>query len=86
MLASDYLGRTVRDADGQELGRVADLIAQVGEDGTPRMVAVLVTPRWRGRLLGYERPGVQGPWVFDKLAGWLHRGTREIPWDEVRWE
>ncbi len=85
MLASDYLGQTVHDADGTPLGRVADLITRPDAEGRPRVVAVLVTPRWRGRLLGYERPGVQGPWVIEQLARWLHRGTREIPWEDVRW-
>ncbi|MGW4210906.1 PRC-barrel domain-containing protein [Lentzea sp. NPDC004789] len=85
MLASDYLGRVVHDGSGRELGRVADLIAHVGQDGVPRVTGVLITPRWRGRLLGYERPGVQGPWLLERLARWLHRGTREIPWDEIRW-
>ena len=82
--ASSYLGRTVRDADGRELGRIADLIARTGPDGVPQVVAALVTPGHRGRLLGYERPGIQGPWIIERLAGWLHRGTREIPWRDVR--
>jgi sporulation protein YlmC with PRC-barrel domain len=85
MLASDFLGRVVHDRSGRELGRVADLITRVGPDGVPRVTGVLITPRWRGRLLGYERPGVQGPWLLERLARWLHRGTREIPWDEIRW-
>ncbi|WNV83019.1 PRC-barrel domain-containing protein [Umezawaea sp. Da 62-37] len=82
MLASDFLGRTAYDADGIELGRVADLIA--GPDG--RVRAVLVAPPRRGRMLGYERPSVRLPWAFEWLARLLHRGTREVEWSTVRWE
>jgi hypothetical protein len=30
-----------------------------------------------------ERPGIQGPWLLERLAGWLHPGVREVPWNEV---
>jgi sporulation protein YlmC with PRC-barrel domain len=82
MSASDLLGRTAYAADGAELGRVVDLIA--GPDG--RIVAVLVAPPRRGRLLGYERPGAQMPLAIEWLARLLHRGTREVEWSAVRWD
>jgi hypothetical protein len=85
MLASDLLGRTVSDRAGHPLGRVADLLTERDEDGRPRVVRVLVTPRWRGRLLGFERPGSQRPWLLERLAGVLHRGTREVAWEDVDW-
>ncbi|MET9631177.1 PRC-barrel domain containing protein [Lentzea sp. NPDC006480] len=85
MLASDLLGRTVRDRAGRPLGRVADLLTEADEHGRQRIVRVLVTPRWRGRLLGYERPGIQRPWVLERLSRVLHRGTREVPWDDIDW-
>jgi sporulation protein YlmC with PRC-barrel domain len=84
MKASELLGRTARDTDGRPLGRVADLITTTGSDGSQYIYAVLVTPRHRGRLFGYERPGMHGPWLIEHLTWWLHRGTREIPWSEVR--
>jgi hypothetical protein len=83
MKASDYLGRTAHDADGRPLGRIADLITTTAPDGTHYIHAALVTPRHRGRLLGYERPGFHGPWLIERIANWLHRGTREIPWTDV---
>ncbi|HEX7303842.1 PRC-barrel domain containing protein [Lentzea sp.] len=85
MLAGDLLGRTVHDREGRPLGRVADLLTEVDENGRHRVVKVLVTPRWRGRLLGFERPGGRPPWVFDRFSRVLHRGTREVGWDEVDW-
>jgi GNAT superfamily N-acetyltransferase len=82
--ASDLLGRHAYDADGRDLGVIADLLARPsGRDGA-RIYAVLVTPGHRGRLLGYERPGIQGPWLLERFADWLHRGTREIPWAQLR--
>jgi sporulation protein YlmC with PRC-barrel domain len=82
--ASELLGRTAYAADGQVLGRVADLVTRPDAHGVPRLHAALVTPGHRGRLLGYERPGIQGPWVIEQIARWLHRGTRELPWTDVR--
>ncbi|PWW53167.1 hypothetical protein [Actinokineospora spheciospongiae] len=85
MRASDLLGRTVLDRDGTPLGRAVDLLAAPGADGVPVITAVLVAPRHRGRLLGYERPGIHRPWVIERIALFLHRGLREVPWDEVCW-
>jgi hypothetical protein len=84
MRASDYIGRTAYDPEGRPLGRVADLITTRDAEGRFRVTAALITPRHRGRLLGFERPGIQAPWVLEKLSRLLHRGTREIPWSDLR--
>jgi hypothetical protein len=81
MLASDLLGRTAHAPDGTPLGRIADLIT--GPD--LRVTALLITPHRRGRLFGYERPGMQHPWLLEQFVRLLHRGTREIPLSQVRW-
>jgi hypothetical protein len=83
MRAGELIDRTAYDAAGRPLGRIADLLTRRAPDGSWYIYAALVTPRRRGRLFGYERPGIQGPWLIERLAGLLHRGTREIPWDEV---
>ncbi|MFC3897478.1 hypothetical protein ACFOWZ_38895 [Lentzea rhizosphaerae] len=44
-----------------------------------------VSPRWRGRLLGFERPGIQPPWLLERIERVLHRGTHEVEWDDVDW-
>ncbi|WP_440902677.1 PRC-barrel domain-containing protein [Actinosynnema sp.] len=84
MLASELIGRTARDASGRPIGKVADLITRVDERGRPRVVAALITPGHRGRLLGYERPGIRLPKALEFLALALHRGAREVPWEELR--
>ncbi|MDQ0380701.1 PRC-barrel domain-containing protein [Amycolatopsis thermophila] len=83
--ASELLGRRVYDERGRRLGKVTDLITRLDSLGQEQTVAVLVTPGRRGRLLGYERSSQRGPWLLAWLAAVLHRGTREVPWSEVRW-
>jgi hypothetical protein len=81
--ASDLLGATAHDAQGRTLGTIDELICRPDASGVPRITEVLVSDRRRHRLLGYERPGIQGPWVLERLAGYLHRGARTIPWAEI---
>jgi sporulation protein YlmC with PRC-barrel domain len=82
--ASDILGRTVHDGAGNRLGRIADLVTEPGPDGTERVVAaIVVQDRW-GRLLGYERAETSGPWLLERLAGFiLRRNTTRIPWTNL---
>ncbi|WP_433221743.1 PRC-barrel domain-containing protein [Dactylosporangium sp. CS-047395] len=77
--ASDLIGRTVTGPDGRHLGRVADLITDNGA-----IVAVIVTRGPWGRLLGYERDQVSGPWLLEVLARRiLRRDSTEIPWADA---
>jgi sporulation protein YlmC with PRC-barrel domain len=79
--ASALLGRRVRTADGRDLGRVADIETDLGPDGRPRVTALVVTARPWGRLLGYERDEVVGPWILEHLARRiLRRNTQRVPW------
>jgi hypothetical protein len=81
---SELIGSTVRDLDGRPLGRVADMITEPDEAGRPKVVEVIVSPRRTGRLLGYERPGVDQPWLIEVVARRLYRGSRRLPWSQVR--
>jgi hypothetical protein len=81
--ASDLLGATAISASGAPLGRISELLCETGPDGVPKIVEVEVTRGRRLRLLGYERAGIQGPWVLEKLASWLHRHTQTIPWQDL---
>jgi sporulation protein YlmC with PRC-barrel domain len=77
----DLVGRSVADVDGKPLGRIADLVV----DERRRITAVIVVHgRW-GRLLGYERDEMRGPWVLEQLARRVwRRNAVEIPWERLR--
>jgi sporulation protein YlmC with PRC-barrel domain len=83
--ASELLGREVRDPDGQIIGRVADLHTERDPAGRERLTAAIVTSgRW-GRLLGYERDEITGPWLLEKLAYYvIRRHTRHVPLNELQ--
>jgi hypothetical protein len=80
--ASELLGAVAYDRAGQRLGIVTELICEPSRDGA-RVVTALVSTRRRHRLLGYERPGIQGPWLLERLADWLNRGSREYAWSDL---
>jgi hypothetical protein len=83
--AGRLLGREVRHRDGRVLGRIADLHTTRDDDGREYITAAIVTSgRW-GRLLGYERDEVTGPWLVERLARYvLRRHTHHVPFDELR--
>jgi len=78
--ASAILGRRAYGPDGDDLGRVADLVV---EDLT--VVAAIVTKGPWGRLLGYERESARGPWLLEVLArAVLRRESRRVAWEDLR--
>jgi sporulation protein YlmC with PRC-barrel domain len=83
MRTSDLIGRAAYDRDGRPLGRIIDLLTKPTADGYV-VHAALVTPGREGRLLGYSRPGFEGPWLIQRIVERLHRGTREIAWADLR--
>lgn len=83
MRANDLITRRVRDRSGAELGRIVDLVTEPDQAGLPVVVAVVVTPHWRGRLLGYNKPQVRGLWLLALGAKLLYHGTREVPWRDI---
>ena len=52
---STVVGRPLRDADGERLGKVEDLIVRLGGVGYPPITGVLVTVAGRQSYLGVER-------------------------------
>jgi hypothetical protein len=84
MRAHDAITRDAYDAAGRRLGRIVDLVTEPDGQGRPRVVAAIVAPHWHGRLLGYERTGARGPWLVERVARWLYRGHREVPWARLR--
>jgi hypothetical protein len=77
--ASDVLGRRVVVA-GRDVGRVVDLVT---EDGV--IVAAVAVRGPCGRLLGYGREQVRGPWLIETFARWvLRREMTTLDWEDVR--
>ncbi len=82
---SQLLGRPAYDLAGQYLGRVADLIVTPDAQDRPQLTDVIVTRGLWGRLLGYERAEMRGPWLLEALARRvLRRDMRRLPWSTLR--
>jgi CBS domain-containing protein len=58
---STVVGRPLRDADGERLGKVADLIVRLGGTGYPPITGFLVTVAGRTSYLGVDRVSDIGP-------------------------
>ena len=87
MRASDVLGRRAVDGAGRDLGRIVDIMCETHDPKQPEVVAVLAVRGPWGRLLGYQREQVRGPWILEKLAEWvMRRRTTTVPWRSLRWE
>ena len=86
MRASDLIGRVAYDRDGNPIGNITELLMRPSARGSEGYVvyAAMITPGHTGRLLGYSRPGIQGPWLIERIAKWLNGGTREVPWADIR--
>jgi sporulation protein YlmC with PRC-barrel domain len=79
--AGDLIGRRAYGPDGEDLGRIADLVV---DDDTTIVAAIVTRGPW-GRLLGYERESAHGPWVLERFArAVLRRESQQVPWEIVR--
>ena len=88
MRASELIGRDVIDRAGCPIGVVTDLRCVQdgplrGATATPRLDALLVSPRHTGAMLGYHRPAQHGPWLIRVIVERLHRRARLVPWSAV---
>jgi hypothetical protein len=83
--AGALLGRTALGPDGRSVGRVVDLVTEDDGRGRERVVAALVVHGPWGRLLGYDRTQLRGPWLLDALArALLRRNMTRVPWAALR--
>jgi hypothetical protein len=86
MLLSELLGSRVVTAEGNDLGRVHDLVlvqdGPMGANGRAglRLHALAVGRRSFGARLGYAQGSVRGPWILRKL---LQQPPRLVPWSSV---
>jgi hypothetical protein len=86
MLLSELLGTQVVSTDGDELGRVRDVVlvqdGPMGANGRAglRLHAIAIGARSFGSQLGYAQGAVQGPWLLRRL---LHRPPRLVSWSAI---
>jgi sporulation protein YlmC with PRC-barrel domain len=79
--AGDLIGRHAYGSDGEDLGRIADLVV---DDDTTIVAAIVTRGPW-GRLLGYERESAHGPWLLERFArAVLRRESRRVAWEDLR--
>jgi hypothetical protein len=79
--ANLIIGRQARTLDGKPVGRIVDLVV---DDATMTVTDAVVTSGPWGRLLGYEREEVTGPWLIEIIARrLLRRHVRRIPWADI---
>ena len=86
MLLSELLGVQVVTSDGDELGRVHDVVlvqdGPMGANGQAglRLHAITVGARSLGSQLGYSQGTVRGPWLLRRL---LQRSPSLVPWAAI---
>jgi sporulation protein YlmC with PRC-barrel domain len=88
MRASELIDAAVVGPTGRRLGRVIDVrLAQdgpmVGAHQALRITGLVVGTKQLASRLGYDRTDATGPWLVERVAHWLARGNRFLPWDQV---
>jgi sporulation protein YlmC with PRC-barrel domain len=80
--ANMIIGRSAWTLDGEPVGRIVDLVV---DDTTMAVTDAVVTTGPWGRLLGYERDEVTGPWLIEIIARRLmRRHVHRIPWADLQ--
>ncbi|KQY55674.1 hypothetical protein ASD11_14255 [Aeromicrobium sp. Root495] len=84
---SRLAGMKVRFSDGSEGDQVTDVRMAKGprRGHLPELrVERLIVGRNRpGTLFGYDRDKQRGPWIIQKVLGWVHRHTGWVRWSDV---
>jgi len=88
MILSELLGGEVVDESGAHIGAVVDV--RFALDGTPgqllaepRLVGLLISPRSRASMWGYERTEANAPWPIAHYLRRVHRGLFLAAWADV---
>lgn len=87
MILSD-LQRLPVECEGKRIGYVADARFEVESDfndvfGDMVLVGIIVSERRSASFLGYERSGVNAPWLIARFLAWRHRGSFLIGWQDI---
>ena len=86
MRLSELVGRNVVTTDGDDLGRVHDVLlvqdGPLGANGQAglRLHALAVGKRSFGTRLGFTQGTVEGPWLLGAL---FTRAPRLVPWGAI---
>lgn len=88
MQLSNLLGLRALDAGHHPVGTVVDVRLKIDGDGAdhprgPVVTGLVISPRTRSSYLGYERTGINAPALIATIAGWRHRGTFLVAWDDI---
>lgn len=86
MQLSNLLGLRVLDGGHHPVGTVIDVRLRLDDEAnqpSPEVVGLVISPRTRSSYLGYERTGLDAPWLIATIAAWRHRGTFLAAWDDV---
>lgn len=88
MFLADLIGAQAL-TDGERVGYVVDVRMFLPDHtpgqqvGTPQLYAVVICPRRTGSFLGYERTGVQAPWLLASWFRWRSRGSFLVLWADL---
>jgi hypothetical protein len=88
MRASDLIGLPVVGPDGRHHGEVLDVrLVQdgplMGAFAALRVVGLVVGHHKVAAHLGYDRSGVNAPWLVNKFVQHITRHNAFLPWDEA---
>lgn len=90
MRATDLIGATVYDSDGQAVGPVRDLRLRVGgppvpDSGRPayRLVSLQCGPAGAAHRLGYGHRPMNGPWPLTVIMRSLLRRSVLVDWTDI---
>ena len=90
MRLSELLGAEVVDEHGRPVGRVHDVRLEQAEPEPPGqgpsllVEGLIVGRRALGARFGFDRGGVQGPWLLEVVFGSLGHDGRYVPWHRIR--
>ncbi len=82
-LLRDVLDKQLVDRNGVKMGKVDGIVAELGRDGPPRVIAIEVGAIVMARRLG-RQPQQWMTWVASQLGGDRHSRPHRVAWRAVR--
>jgi len=82
-LLRDVLDKQLIDRNGVKMGKVDGIVAELRQDGPPRVVAIEVGAIVMARRFG-QRPQHWITWLASKLGGEGHSRPHRVAWSAIR--